>query len=128
MHNREELVLSGKMSLDNINDVLVIVKAIFQHPELRKVKLSGFIIYANDHADTAPLLELLLTSESSVDNVEAFQLQCSASYKRWSHSFITSQVLVPVCQSSRLQRLALANVKVKASTRRFDSGVKFQSF
>jgi hypothetical protein len=119
MHNLEELILNGKMSLDNINDVQVIAKAIFEHPELREVKLTDFIIYANDHADTAPLLEPLLTSLSSIVNLEAFELRCFASYKRWSRSFMTSQALVPVCQSSRLQRLALTNVKVKASTRRF---------
>jgi hypothetical protein len=113
MDNLEDLGLFGKMSLDNIHDVQVIAKAISGHPVLREVKLLDFIIYAADHVDSAPLLESLLTAASSIDNLEAFQLRCMASYKHWSRSYMTSQVLIPVCQSTRLQRLALSNVGLR---------------
>jgi hypothetical protein len=113
MDNLEEVGLFGKMSLDNIHDVEVLAKAISEHPVLRAVKLHDFVIYAADHEDSAPLLEPLLISASSIDNLEALQLRCMASYKQWSRSYMTAQVLIPVCQSTRLQRLALSNVGLR---------------
>lgn len=107
MNNLEDIGLFGKMSTVNMHCIQVLAK-------LCSVKshdfIIHFIIHVADHTDSASLLELVLTSVSSIDNLEAFQLWCMVSYKQWSHSYMTAQVMIPVCQSLRFQRLVISNV------------------
>jgi hypothetical protein len=114
MNNLEDIGLFGKMSTVNMHCIQVLAKATSEHSVLCSVKshdfIIHFIIHVADHTDSASLLELVLTSASSIDNLEAFQLWCMVSYKQWSHSYMTAQVMIPVCQSLRFQRLVISNV------------------
>eukprot|EP00339_Tiarina_fusa_P004632 CAMPEP_0117036990 /NCGR_PEP_ID=MMETSP0472-20121206/26157_1 /TAXON_ID=693140 ORGANISM="Tiarina fusus, Strain LIS" /NCGR_SAMPLE_ID=MMETSP0472 /ASSEMBLY_ACC=CAM_ASM_000603 /LENGTH=328 /DNA_ID=CAMNT_0004746885 /DNA_START=354 /DNA_END=1340 /DNA_ORIENTATION=+ len=113
MNSLEELDLNGKMSIDNEYDVRVIAKAITGHPRLKEVKMRDFVVHASDHKDADPLLEPLITAASSINRLEELNLRCLASYKQWNRSYLTCEALIPFCQSTMLQRLALSNVGLR---------------
>lgn len=109
----EEVFFHGNMSLDNIHDVEVIKHAIESHPSLRSMNIRDFVVYANDHPDTKPLLEPLLHSASSISNLESFQLKCFAIYKQWNRAFCTCLSLKPLCLSTRLESLSLSGLGLR---------------
>ena len=110
MVNLKELGIHGRMSLDNIHDVQIIAKAILQLPELRDLRLHGFVTYAKEDKDGDPLLEPLIAAAATIQNLEALDLQCHATYRRWSRSFVSTDALIPICRSTKLQRLSLSNI------------------
>lgn len=109
----EEMRIYGNMSLDNVLDVQVIANAIANHPRLRIVEFRDFVVYANDHKGSKPLLEPLINAVATLKHLESLQLKCFACYKSWRRAFCSSQALKPLCRTHGVVRLDLCGIGLR---------------
>lgn len=110
MEYLEELCLVGKLYIDNVHDVQVIANSIGMHRSLRRFELKDFIVYARDGNTDIPVLDPLLTAASTIQNLESLQLKCWDCFRRWKGGYFTTNSLMMLCRSTRLEQLTLSGV------------------
>lgn len=130
-----EVVEIQRLCIENHHDVRILAKPLYDHPTLRRLKISEFTVHLSPSASaapglgsssscssstaTVPLLEPLIEAASSIPNLELLHVKCHADYfqlRKGSRSYVSTIGLRRLLSSSeggkKLKSLALSNLKL----------------
>ncbi|KAG7346269.1 hypothetical protein IV203_005337 [Nitzschia inconspicua] len=112
MASLEEMDLCGDMHFENPHDIQILSDSLRNHPSLRSIKIRSFLVYTRRDPGSVPLLDPLLESVKSIQNLREFHVSCGAVYWNGTISLLSTGMLQSFCQSTSLEALTLSGVKL----------------